>query len=57
VHEHEPAGQFVNEQVEPWAQASMQPPPEQATVHVAPGGHDVLQSPLEHSTSHVPSPQ
>lgn len=46
-----------NEQVAPCAQASWQPPDEQATVHVAPLGHDVLQWPLEQSTVHVPSPQ
>jgi hypothetical protein len=52
-----PAPHVENEQVAPGAQASWQPPDEQATVHVAPLGHDVLQWPLEHSTVHVPSPQ
>ncbi len=49
--------QLENEQVAPCAQASWQPPDEQATVHVAPLGHDVLQWPLEQSTVHEPSPQ
>jgi hypothetical protein len=57
VHVQEPAGQFVNEQVDPCAHASAHPPAEQSTLHVAPAGHDVLQWPLEQATWQVPSPQ
>jgi hypothetical protein len=57
VHEQDPAGQFVNEQVEPCAHPRTHPPAEQSTVHVAPVGHDVLQWPLEQATLQVPSPQ
>jgi hypothetical protein len=35
----------------------MQLPDEQSTLHVAPGGQDVLQWPLEHCTLHDPLPQ
>jgi hypothetical protein len=57
VHVQDPAGQFVNEQVDPAAHARTHPPAEQSTVQVAPVGHDVLQWPLEQATLHVPSPQ
>jgi hypothetical protein len=43
VHVHDPAGQFVNEQVDPCAHAMTHPPAEQSTLHVAPAGHEVLQ--------------
>jgi hypothetical protein len=57
VHVHEPEGHAVNEQLDPCAQARSHPPPEQATVQVAPPGHEVLQWPLEQSTLQVPAPQ
>jgi hypothetical protein len=44
---HDPAEQSVNEQVAPCAHASKQLPDEHSTLHVAPGGQDVLQWPLE----------
>jgi hypothetical protein len=40
---HPPDEQLENEQVDPAAHASAQPPDEQATLQVAPLGHDVLQ--------------
>jgi hypothetical protein len=57
VHVHFPAGQFVKEQLAPSPHASTHPPAEHSTLHVAPLGHDVLQSPLEHWIVHMPSPQ
>jgi hypothetical protein len=57
VQVHDPAGQFVKEQVAPCAHARVHWPDEQSTVHVAPAGHEVLQCPLEHATSQVPAPQ
>jgi len=57
VQVQDPAGQFVNEQVDPCAHARMHPPAEQSTLQTAPAGHDVLQWPLEQATLQVPSPQ
>jgi hypothetical protein len=57
VHVHDPAEHPVNEQLDPCAHASSQPPAGQLTVHVAPLGQEVLQCPLEQSTLHAPSPQ
>jgi hypothetical protein len=57
VHVQLPGAQLENEQLAPGAHARTQPPPEQATVHVAPLGHDVLQWPLEQSTLQSPLPQ
>jgi hypothetical protein len=57
VQVHLPAGQFANEQLAPCPHASTQPPAEHPTVHVAPLGHDVLQSPLEQLTVQLPAPQ
>jgi hypothetical protein len=57
VHVHPPHEQSVNEQLAPGAQARTHPPEEQATLQVAPLGHEVLQCPLEHSTVQLPLPQ
>jgi hypothetical protein len=54
---HDPAEQLVNTQLDPCAHASAQLPAEQSTLHVAPGGQDVLQWPLEHWMLHIPLPQ
>ena len=57
VHMQPPDEQSGKEQCEPGEQASMQPPDEHMTMQVAPTGQDVLQCPLEQSTTHFPLPQ
>jgi hypothetical protein len=54
---HPPLEQSVNEQLAPFAQARTHPPAEQATLQVAPLGHEVLQRPAEHSIVQLPLPQ